>query len=277
MLDPKTLPRKINLGAGYDPCEGFLCVDLHDFHDPDLVGDVRSLPELPDGHFDEIVAQDVLEHLIRDDVRPALREWAGLAAPGGRPWLWVPDLLSLMRRLTETDDLDSQRHNMRDMFGMQNYEGDFHHAGFTDVLLCDELFRAGFGDVEMELRDGWMWEAWGHLDASPVEVAWGYGFSNVEHTDDALHSWRWSGPGSSLTVHRRAERDAQLRFTVGEASVVAHLPGGTDERFEPGDAIIHLQQGLNFVRVRFSCDHRVDAPGDPRVLSWLMSSARVMG
>ena len=66
-FDPAAHPARLNLGCGYDRREGFLNVDLHAFHDPDLVGDVRSLPALPSGRYTEIVAQDVLEHLERAD------------------------------------------------------------------------------------------------------------------------------------------------------------------------------------------------------------------
>ena len=43
--------------------------------DPDLVADVRSLPLLPDGFYEEVLAQDILEHLTREDAPVALREW----------------------------------------------------------------------------------------------------------------------------------------------------------------------------------------------------------
>ena len=70
----------------------------------------------------------------------------------------MPDLPSILRWLREQDDPEHHRHVMHFMFGTQAYNGDFHLSGYTELLLCDELFRAGFGDVEMELRDGWLWE-----------------------------------------------------------------------------------------------------------------------
>src|SRR4051794_39295293 len=56
-FDPLAHPRRLNLGAGFDKRPGYLNVDLNDFHAPDLVGDVRSLPELPTGLYEEIIAQ----------------------------------------------------------------------------------------------------------------------------------------------------------------------------------------------------------------------------
>ena len=40
---------------------------------------------LPSGHFEEIVAQDVLEHPKREDPPGDLARWASLLKDGGRP------------------------------------------------------------------------------------------------------------------------------------------------------------------------------------------------
>jgi hypothetical protein len=69
---PRPLPRKLNVGCGYDRREGYLNVDLHAVHKPDLVADVTHLPMLPSESFDEILAQDVLEHFERAKTAPAL-------------------------------------------------------------------------------------------------------------------------------------------------------------------------------------------------------------
>src|ERR1700712_1456951 len=92
-------PRKANLGCGFDKRPGFLNIDLNDFHDPDLVGDVTSLPDLPSGHFEFILAQDVLEHLERGKAPVALSEWSRLLAPEGLRELRLPSLLDLMQML----------------------------------------------------------------------------------------------------------------------------------------------------------------------------------
>ena len=144
-FDPDAYPARVNLGCGYDKRPGFLNVDLNDFHDPDLVGDVRSLPALPTGRYTEIVAQDVLEHLDRTDGPRALAEWRRLAAPGAKLTLRVPDLPGVLRWLQREDTVDHHRTVIHHMFGTQAYSGDFHLNGFTELLLCDELFRAGFG------------------------------------------------------------------------------------------------------------------------------------
>ena len=82
-LDLDALPRRMNLGCGWDHRDGYLNVDFQDFHHPDLVADVRNLDMLPAAWFEEIIAQDVLEHLERTEADAALAEWARLLAPGG--------------------------------------------------------------------------------------------------------------------------------------------------------------------------------------------------
>ncbi len=62
---PTPLPRRINIGCGYDVRPGWLNVDSVARHGPDLIADATDLSMLPNGHFDEVVANDVLEHIER--------------------------------------------------------------------------------------------------------------------------------------------------------------------------------------------------------------------
>lgn len=48
----------------------------------------------PDGSFDAVVADSVLEHL--EDPARALREWARVLRPGGRIFVWSPNRFSLL-------------------------------------------------------------------------------------------------------------------------------------------------------------------------------------
>ncbi len=194
-FDPYAYPAKLNLGCGYDKRPGYLNIDFQDFHDPDLVGDVRSLPELPTGRYTEIIAQDILEHLERDQTAPTLQEWRRLAAPGARLELRVPDTPSMARWLTREDDVEHQRLVLHHMFGTQVYSGDYHLSGFTDLLLCDELFHARFGRVEMDLLHDWLWVVEAFADAPPVGLVWGPGFYPGE-----ADGRRWADTEAELVV-----------------------------------------------------------------------------
>ncbi len=80
---PNPLPTRLNVGCGYDIRPHFLNVDNGDWHSPDLVADITNLVMLPSGHFEEIVAQDVLEHIERGKQISTLREWGRLLSPDG--------------------------------------------------------------------------------------------------------------------------------------------------------------------------------------------------
>ena len=233
-FDPAVHPDRLNLGCGYDKREGYLNVDLHGFHGPDLVGDVRSLPALPSGRYTEIVAQDVLEHLERADGPVALAEWRRLAAPGARLRLRVPDLPSLLRWLREKDDPDHHRRVLHHMFGTQAYNGDFHLSGYTELLLCDELFRADFGDVEMGLHDEWLWDVEAAAGGSPLGLVWGPGF----HAAEVGGGPRWAAVSAELCLCLGGERREEIALTLSlsrhpDADTTLQLTGGgLEQRIE---------------------------------------------
>src|SRR5436853_7490297 len=92
-FDARSAPRRLNLGCGWDHRAGYVNVDFHAYHKPDLVADVRKLGFLPAGHYDEIVAQDVLEHLPRRQTLAVLRHWNRLLRKGGTLELRVPNVV----------------------------------------------------------------------------------------------------------------------------------------------------------------------------------------
>ena len=156
-FDPAHHPNRLNLGCGFDHRAGYLNVDFHAFHKPDLVADVRELPMLPSGHYVEIVAQDVLEHLPRTDTLRALQEWNRLLVNGGQLHLRVPSLEGLFALFRRSQDFARHEELAQCLFGTQAYTGDFHHTAFTDVLLRGYLERSGFGDVTVTIRDEWLY------------------------------------------------------------------------------------------------------------------------
>jgi predicted SAM-dependent methyltransferase len=267
-FDPAAYPRRLNLGAGFDNRPGYLNVDFQAFHQPDLVGDVRRLPELPSGGYDEIIAQDVLEHFERADGPPALAEWRRLLAPGGRLWLRVPDLPSLLRELEAKDGADQQREVLHRLFGTQAYQGDFHLNGFTDVVLCDELQRVGLERIELEMRDGWLWEGEAFAPDGrprpPVAFAWGVGFHRREVGADGA-GWRWAGREAELLLYAAEPLDVALEWDVMKGS--GRVEASTTLEFSPGRQCLELSLRAGANRVRF---HSAGAPAggdDPRDLA----------
>jgi hypothetical protein len=157
-FDPTEWPRRLNLGCGWDRRVGYLNVDFLDYHHPDLVADVRDLSMLPSGQYEEIVAQDVLEHLTRADGPKALAEWARLLRPDGKLVLRVPNLLGLAYIFTQMTTIDEQKNLVQCLFGTQAYDGDFHQNGYTEFLLRHELRAAGFGKAEITPFCEWLFD-----------------------------------------------------------------------------------------------------------------------
>ncbi|MFA5185792.1 MAG: methyltransferase domain-containing protein [Patescibacteria group bacterium] len=92
MLNQEQLSRKsLNLGCGQYPIAGALNIDSIPQAKADVILDLNrpgSLLELPHGHYSEITASHVMEHL--DDVFSVIRDCAELLEPGGRIHIKVP-------------------------------------------------------------------------------------------------------------------------------------------------------------------------------------------
>ena len=89
MARHKTRGRKLNLGCGNFPMQGFLNVDRMWSTRPELICDLDRCPyPFSAGQFDEIHASHVLEHL--SDPLLAMREWHRILRPEGRLTIKVP-------------------------------------------------------------------------------------------------------------------------------------------------------------------------------------------
>ena len=156
--------KKLNLGCGYDKREGYLNVDLNDFHSPDLVANIIEMNEFPSNAYEEIIAQDILEHVLRANVRRALLEWNRLLEFGGRIFIrttWIHGLAALLD-LPENDEISAQEGLIQSLFGTQAYTGDYHLTGFTEKTFRFYMWEAGFEIDEMGLLHGAFLEAWAH-------------------------------------------------------------------------------------------------------------------
>jgi predicted SAM-dependent methyltransferase len=147
------LHKKLNVGCGFDIREGYTNVDINAFHKPDIVADIADIHQVEDSFAEEVLAQDVLEHVPRTKVMPALVEWNRVLQINGILRLRVPDLKSIAKMILSGGN-ESTVVDM--LYGTQSYTGDFHMAGFTTESLADELRQAGFLTESMEISDGWL-------------------------------------------------------------------------------------------------------------------------
>jgi predicted SAM-dependent methyltransferase len=170
------MPDKLNIGCGYDIRPGYLNVDLHERHGPDLVADITDLNMLPSDYFSEIVAQDVLEHLERQKTVPALQEWSRLLKDNGVIEIRVPSLLGMFEFLAapEWRPIERTEEAIHLMYGTQAYTGDYHLAGFTAEVLAEYLRRASLALCKAEILGSWLFVVHARkTDAltDPVEIA----------------------------------------------------------------------------------------------------------
>lgn len=276
--------RRLNLGCGYDRREGYLNVDLQDFHSPDLIADIRDLPMLSSGHFEEILAFDCLEHLPRTDSARALEEWNRLLTPGGTLRLTVPDAAAILQRLAASDDLEEHERWLANLFGTQAYTGDFHQAGFTDILMIGLLARTGYCGIRIERRDDWLLSVFARKSYSPrpleddVALCWGEGVYPAEPAGEA--TMRWSRQQANVLLENLTGRDVDCRlrtiFFTGTAE-----PSTLEVRSDffadvltlddrcPWERVVTM--GPQRLRVFFSTDARaLEAADDPRALHFGM-------
>lgn len=153
-------PRKLNLGCGFDIKSGYLNIDFQDFHSPDLVADIRKLDMLPSEYYDEIIAQDCLEHFPRCDTESALFEWSRLLKSKGVLKLRLPNLIGLLELFLWEDkqSIEAQKTLVQCLFGTQAYEGDWHLTGFTQVLIEHYLEIANFSNIIIKSKDHWLFD-----------------------------------------------------------------------------------------------------------------------
>jgi predicted SAM-dependent methyltransferase len=153
-------PKRLNVGCGWDIRPGYLNIDLHERHGPDLVADVTDLNMLPSNEFEEIVAMDVLEHVERHKVQVALNEWSRLSAPEAVLHVRVPSLEHMFKMLCwpqnrRYEEADKVIHLM---YGTQAYTGDYHLAGFTAAVLEHHLNAAGFLICRADIMHSWLFD-----------------------------------------------------------------------------------------------------------------------
>ncbi len=280
---PADLPTKLNLGCGFDKREGYLNVDFQDFHDPDLVADVRDLGVLPDGHFDEVMAIDVLEHMERTETAKALAEWHRVLAEGGTLRLQVPDVLAVGQLLQERDSHEDHELFIHHLYGTQAYTGDFHLAGFTDRLMIELLLDAGFDHIRTHCEHQWLLVVEARRSSRPradreaLAIGLGRGTYPGE-PDGAGGRYHWCEADATVLLDNVTDRPVTVDLTLGLAGhfdktrVPLRILGLGDARtltLGPRPTVIEERVVLppGGTRLRLHSDGpQVDAPGDLRHL-----------
>lgn len=122
--------KKLNVGCGNDIREGWVNLDRADLPGVDIVHDIEKIP-LPfrDEEFEEILCQDVLEHI---EYLPVLRELHRILKTGGTLKIRVP-------HFTSRDNFSDPTH--RNFFSICTFEFFVQNARFGRSYYFDYGFE----------------------------------------------------------------------------------------------------------------------------------------
>ena len=150
---------KLNAGSGVGKGKNTKYVNI-DILKPKkgVQGDILHLP-FKDNSFDEVKLIHVLEHVLRHQQVPCLREMYRVLEPGGVFYVEVPDFLSNCNALVEAaklNDHETVRILTVGTYGKQRAPGDAHHWGYHAPFLRAQLQEVGFQGIEQLLREDQM-------------------------------------------------------------------------------------------------------------------------
>ncbi|MFT3842590.1 MAG: hypothetical protein QM723_36710 [Myxococcaceae bacterium] len=198
----------LNYGCGYDKRPEYLNVDMDPACQPDVLVNLAVLDDFPTGHYERILAKDVLEHVPRLRSLEVLLRFSDWMVEGGKLELQTTSILGVADRIRKYPGFGSEHGMTQCLFGSQMHPGDFHYTGFTETTLRVMLSAAGFTAGKFELVDEWMF----HFEAVKTS------------------SWyRWeNGPASDQDFVREVfqaalDRPAQEQDVTAWGDVVARL------------------------------------------------------
>ncbi|MDP1743513.1 MAG: glycosyltransferase [Candidatus Amesbacteria bacterium] len=127
---------KLNLGCGTDIRPGYINVDVIKNRGVDVVCDITQKLPFENNSIEEIVAQDVLEHLTREQLLPTLNEISRILKVSGQLFVRIPSVDAIFDRFA--DDQDTR--NLF-LYGNSYKTGIWgvHKAGYTSkefIILC---------------------------------------------------------------------------------------------------------------------------------------------
>jgi len=137
---------KLHVGCGDVILPGYINLDARPGPMVDVVGEARTLDEIPLRSIDVIYASCLLEHFGHRETVDVLRAWKERLRPGGTVRISVPSFEAIVQEYQSNGgDIGAL---MGLLIGGQKNDYDFHGAIFDYALLKDSLEAAGFSDVQ---------------------------------------------------------------------------------------------------------------------------------
>ncbi len=136
----------LDIGCG-EVKKGNIGVDLRRTDSVDVVADATKLP-FKNEAFDEVRSSAVIEHFGHREVRNVVVEWVRVLRIGGALEIECPDL----RARAFLFFLNPTLENVVNVYGGQEYLGNYHKCGFSYELLKALLESCGIKQVKRIIK-----------------------------------------------------------------------------------------------------------------------------
>jgi len=140
-------PIKLNLGCGKDKRNGYIDIDADPKTKPDFVLNLTQKLPYSDNSVSEIIMQDVLEHLTKEEGARLLKECGRVLISSGKITIRVPNIPAILKKFKSQDDLV-----MLYLYGdtSQGKINSLHKYGYTPLLIKEACQKAGIkiGDIK---------------------------------------------------------------------------------------------------------------------------------
>lgn len=187
VLEPLVLEgERLNLGAGWDPTEGYLRLDRTDVGNPDVIATVPPIP-LEDDRFVEVRAFHVLEHIPREKLVELMNECWRVLKMGGYMEIEVP------------------------VFPSDAAMADPTHISFFVAATFDYFVRGGQFDGERRLYGLKPWELTDRV-RDPMKMFLRVRLRKVEEESDKPYFNISAGMNGETTAHAVTAAEPMARF-----------------------------------------------------------------
>lgn len=134
----------INLGSGVHTSKEFTNVDTLPYPWVHYINEVQLLPMCADNSADLIYASHLVEHIPREQLLAALKEWHRVLKPGGVFRMGVPSFDALIK-IYELSGKDV--HSIENQLLGQECPYNDHHTIWNDAFAKEIFEKAGFKEV----------------------------------------------------------------------------------------------------------------------------------
>lgn len=187
---------KFNFGSAGVEVDGYISVDLFDERATILADVQKSMPQLPDGCADEILASHLFEHLNRFIIVDTLKEWKRILKPGGKLVMEMPHFIKQCEWVLDAYRLPEKK---QDMMG--------------NIIMVYGAVNTSDKGEKSEITSP---HIWGWFPENVTEVLEEAGFVNIVCTDN-IH---YPHPGPNFRVEaskpngevRPAEKPPELKL-----------------------------------------------------------------